>query len=165
MHNQKNVLQKEIKRLNLWSLFTAEETSSWFLLIESLKMTCARSYASFLNFLSNGAGLNCFSQPNILPKLNKLTWPVQSQKKGTSRVNFDGSVLNCSNSAKWPVWKSIYLQLRRSWKHQIWTAGKPHSECSIGYSTSGGPVSLAHNHVTNLFISVYWGATVIKFGK
>ena len=50
---------------------------------------------------------------------------------------------------------------------QIWTAGKPHSKGSIGYSASGDVSSLPHNYVTlaNLFISSYRGATVIKIGQ
>ena len=42
-------------------------------LIESLKMTCARSYGCFLNFLSNKEGLYSFLQSNILPKLSKIS--------------------------------------------------------------------------------------------
>ena len=48
--NQKNVLKKELKDWNFEVYLLIEEPSSWFPLIESMKMTCARSYA-FLNFL------------------------------------------------------------------------------------------------------------------
>ena len=34
---------------------------------------CLRSYAWFLNFLSNNEGLNFFSRPKVLPKLSKIT--------------------------------------------------------------------------------------------
>ena len=39
------MLQKEIKESVLEAYFLTKETSSWFLLIESLKMIYARSYA------------------------------------------------------------------------------------------------------------------------
>ena len=48
--NQKNVLQKEIKDWRSATYLLTVETCSWFLLIESLKITCARSYAWFLSF-------------------------------------------------------------------------------------------------------------------
>ena len=77
--NQKNVLQTEIK---WWTfvvyLLTFEvylligEPSSLLPLNEWLKMICVRSYVGFLNFLSNGEGLDCFS--------NGLTSCVKSVK-------------------------------------------------------------------------------------
>ena len=48
--NQKNVLQKEIKDWTFKAYLFTEENSSGFPLIESLKITCARFYAWFLNF-------------------------------------------------------------------------------------------------------------------
>ena len=69
--NQQNVLQKKIKDWTLEVYLLTGETSSWLLLTESPKVTCARSYAWFLNFLSNGEGLDCFSRPNVLPKVVK----------------------------------------------------------------------------------------------
>ena len=51
-------------------------------------MTCARSYAWFLNFLSNGEGLDRFSRPNVLPKVSKVT-DLSKTSKGEIRVNFD----------------------------------------------------------------------------
>ena len=47
---RKTSLQKEIKYWTNKSYLSTEETSSWFLLTESLKMTCAKSSAWFLNF-------------------------------------------------------------------------------------------------------------------
>ena len=55
----------------------------------SWKMTCARSVAWFLNFLSNRVSLDCFLQPNILPKHSKIIVTCPKQEKQTSRVNFD----------------------------------------------------------------------------
>ena len=114
--NQKNVLQKEIKDWTFEVYLLTGEPSSWFALIESLKMTCARSYARFLNFLSNG-GLVCFLQPNVMPKVSTITVTCPKLGKWTSRVNFD--LLKDSKMtinfelfkvAQWPVWKSTYLQ-------------------------------------------------------
>ena len=48
--NRKNVLQKKIKDWTFDAYSLTKKSSSWFLLIASLKMTCARSYAWFLNF-------------------------------------------------------------------------------------------------------------------
>ena len=48
--NQKNVLQKEIKDWRSATYLLTEKSCSWFLLIESLKITCDRSYAWFLSF-------------------------------------------------------------------------------------------------------------------
>ena len=56
--NQKNVLQKEIKDRALEVYLLTGEPGSWFLLIELLKITCARSNAS---------------RSNILLKLSKIT--------------------------------------------------------------------------------------------
>ena len=70
--NQKNVLQKEIKDWTFEVYLLTGEPSSWFGLTESLKMTCARSNAWFLDFLWNGQGLDCFSGTNDFPKLSKI---------------------------------------------------------------------------------------------
>ena len=68
--NQKNMLQKEIKGWTFEVCLWTGEPSSWFPLIESLKMACARSFEWFLNFWSNGEGLDCVLQPNVLPKIS-----------------------------------------------------------------------------------------------
>ena len=56
---RKNVLQKEIKDWTYKAYLLTEETSSWFPLIESLKITCAKSYMWFLNFYQT-EGLRLF---------------------------------------------------------------------------------------------------------
>ena len=71
--NQKNMLQKRMKDWTFEVYLLTEELSSWFLLIETTKMTCARPYAWLLNLFSSGRDLNCFLQPSVLPKLNKTT--------------------------------------------------------------------------------------------
>ena len=62
---------------------------SWFLLIESLKMTCARSHPWLLNFLSKGEGLDCLLQPNDLPKLskNKLLGSIVTCPKSVKQLS------------------------------------------------------------------------------
>ena len=80
-----NVLQKVIKVWTLKVYLLTGEPSSWLLQTESLKMTCTRSHAWFLDFLSNSEGLDCFLWPDVLPKVSKdkqleLIWLVQSQQ-------------------------------------------------------------------------------------
>ena len=83
--NQKNVLQKEIEDWNFKAYLLTKETSSWFSLIKSLKITCTRFYPWFLNFYQT-EGLDCFSQPN-LPKLSEVTVtcpnPVKKEQIGS----------------------------------------------------------------------------------
>ena len=114
--NQKNVLQKEIKHWTLEVYLYTGEPGSWFLLIESLKMTCTRSYTSFLNFLWN-KGFECFLQPNVLPKFSKITdLPTFSKNRWIELILTYPklakwlSILKCLKSA----WKSKYLQSWRS---------------------------------------------------
>ena len=104
--NQKNVLQKEIKDWTFKAYLLTEETSSWFLLIESLKITCARSYAWFLNFY--WIVFRDMSYPNSVNNcvLSKVSKREQIRSILTSpKLAKWISTLNCSKSAKWPVWK------------------------------------------------------------
>ena len=145
-----------------------EETSLWFQVIESLKITCARSYAWFLNFYESERVwivVRGISYPHSV----KWLWPVQSSKK--KRI---GSVLAC-------------FQI----EHRLWTAQTQQNDqfgnlCISCHGDarnikSGQQVniiervplvtprvivmSLVHNHMTDLLISSYRGATVIKFGQ
>ena len=59
LQNQKNVLQEEIKDWTFKTYLLTEEAISWLLLIESLKMACARSYVWFLNFLDFFCSMSC----------------------------------------------------------------------------------------------------------
>ena len=72
-HNSENVLQKEMKDWTFKVYLLTGEVSSWFPLIEPLKMTLWHIYVWFLNLLSNREASDCFSRPNILPKLSKTT--------------------------------------------------------------------------------------------
>ena len=101
------------------------EPISWFRLFESLKMTCARSYAWFLNFLPDGEGFDCFLWPNVMSKPSKMTETCPKSAKWLS-------ILSSSKVAKWPVLKFMLSPIMRK------LAGKPHSEGSTGYSASGG---------------------------
>ena len=56
------------------------ELISWFMLFESLKTTCARSYAWFLNFLSNGEGFDCFCDRTPCPNFVRWLRIAQSQQ-------------------------------------------------------------------------------------
>ena len=77
------------KRVKLWSLFIDWGTqfltpADWI-----MENDLTRSYGCFLIFLSNDVGLDCFLQPNVLPKLSKITVTCPKSEKKTSRINFD----------------------------------------------------------------------------
>ena len=59
------MLQKEIKDWTFEVYLSTGERSSEFPLVESPKVTCARPYAWFLNFLSHREDLDCFLWPNV----------------------------------------------------------------------------------------------------
>ena len=67
--NQKNMLQKRMKDWTFEVYLLTEELSSWFLLIETTKMTCVRPYAWLLNLFSSGRDLNCF----LITKMNEVS--------------------------------------------------------------------------------------------
>ena len=134
--NQKSVLQKEVKDWTFEAYLLTEEAfldcSDGIIDNDSCQILCV-----VLNFL------DCFSW-YVLPKLIKIAdlSKVTRKKRIGSILTCHKlanwiSTLNCSKSAKWIVWKSIYLQSLRSLKHHILTVGK-HWKGSIGYSISGG---------------------------
>ena len=91
-----------------------------FRLNESLKMTCARPYVWIINFLPSGGGLDCFLQPNVLPKRSKIIVTCPKSLKSSRSVNFDLPKISRMTTnfellkiAKWPIWKSRYL---KSWR-------------------------------------------------
>ena len=122
------------------------EPISWFRLFESLKMTWARSYAWFLNFLSDREGFNCFLWPNVLSKPSKMTETCPKSEKWLS-------ILSSLKVAKWPVLKFMYLQSWGSWQVNLI------QRVPLGTLPQKVVMSLPHNHVTltNLFISSYRG--------
>ena len=158
------------KKLSLWSLLNGQP-SSWFPLFESLKMTCT-SYAWFLNFLTNGKGLGCFSQSGVLPRTNKIavTWPYSVWNE---RV---GSILIYPKSAKWlSILKCQKLQNHLFENLHIschWEARNIRFEQKVNViqrvllgTLPKVVTSLRHNNVRNLSTSSDRGATVIKFGQ
>ena len=78
------MLQKETKNWAFECYPFTEEPSPFM-----ISADCARSYAWYFNFSSNGEGWNCFSEPNVLPKLSKIIGTSPKLVKQTSRVNFD----------------------------------------------------------------------------
>ena len=112
---RKNVLQKEIKDWTYNAYLLTEETSSWFTLVESLKITCSKSYWWFLNFYQtervwivffatcltqteySNCDLSTFSKKEQIGTV--LTCPKSAKWK---------SALNWSKSAKWPIW-NLYI--------------------------------------------------------
>ena len=96
-----------------------EETSSWFPLIETLKITCAKSYVWFLNFYQIER-VWIFSQ-QVLPKLSKVTVTCPQSVKLPNRDSFDLPKVSKVNIrfellkvSKITNLKSLYLQSWRS---------------------------------------------------
>ena len=76
------------KKLTVFEAYLLTKgASSWFLLIGSLKLTYATSYARGFESLSNREGLNRFLRHSY-PNLVKQLWPVQSEQKEAKSVNF-----------------------------------------------------------------------------
>ena len=140
--NQKSVLQKEVKDWTFEAYLLTEEAfldcSDGIIDNDSCQILCV-----VLNFL------DCFSW-YVLPKLIKIAdlSKVTRKKRIGSILTCHKlanwiSTLNCSKSAKWIVWKSIYLQSLRSLKHHILTVGKSES-VPLGTPSQEVVISLAH---------------------
>ena len=90
--NQKNVLQKEIKDWTSKIYLLTGECSSWFQFSNSsfliIETDLCQLFVWFFNFLLNG-GLDCFSRPNALPKLSKITATFPKSPKWTGKVSFN----------------------------------------------------------------------------
>ena len=80
-HKSEERVTERNKRLKLWSLFINWETQFSIPADWIIENDCAKSYAWFLNFLLNEECLNCFWQPNVLPKLSKVTDTYQKSVK------------------------------------------------------------------------------------
>ena len=145
-----------------------KETISWFLLIGSLKMTYATVLCAwFLNFYQTEVWihLQCMSYPNAIKYLR----PVQSQQKGLKRVNFDlpkvskiiinFEMFKVSKMTSLKIFISSHGEARNiKFGHQINIIER----VPLGTLPQAVVMSLAHNHLTNLFILNYRGAAVIK---
>ena len=80
---RKTCYRKKLKTEPLKPIYIlTEETTSWFLWIKLLKMTCTRSYAWFLNFW------DCFLW-HVLPKHSKITVNCPKSVEEKNRVSFD----------------------------------------------------------------------------
>ena len=122
-------------------------------------------------FLSNEEGLNRFSR-HVLPKLSKINDLSKVSKK--DRIEWIStypklvkyiSTLNCSKSAKCLVWKFMYLHSSHGDARNIKFGHLINiiERVPLGTLPQAVVMSLAHNHLTNLFISSYREAAVIKF--
>ena len=143
--NQKNVLQKEMKDWTFEVHLLTDKPTSWFPLIESLKMTCAWPYWWFLNFLSEG--LDCFSWPNVLPRNSKITVPCPKSVELKEYSQWL-SILNCSKSAIWAIWKSIISSHGEARNIKFWQQINFIQKVSLGTSPQELVTSLPHNYVT-----------------
>ena len=111
-----------------------------------------------------------FLWKNVLPKLSKITdLPNVSirEKVGGNidlpkviKMDINFELLKVSKMTSFKIFISPVME---KLEHQIWTAGKHHWKSFTGYLPQEVVISLAYNHLTNLFISSYRGATVIKF--
>ena len=118
--------------------------SLWFLLTESLKITCARSYVWFLHSLIFCQGWDCFWQPNVLSRLSKITYLLKVSKNKQGKSWFGQSQQNdyqfwtaqCQQNEQFenPYITSHGEARSIKFKEQ----GKHHSKGSIGYPTSEG---------------------------
>ena len=102
------------KMLSLWNLILTP--ADWIIENDLCQILCA----CFLNFYQTERVSIVFcsmSYPNTVKKL----WPVQSSEKyqigsisTCPKIAKLISTFNCSKSARWLVWKSIYIQSQRS---------------------------------------------------
>ena len=97
LKNQKNMLQREIKSWTFKAYLLTANISSWFLLIESLKITCARSYVWFLNFY-------WIVLCDVLPKLSKIT--VSCPKSIITKMNINFEFLKVSKMTSLKIYIS-----------------------------------------------------------
>ena len=123
----------------------------------------------FLNFYQTEEGLNRFSW-HVLPKFSKI-WPVQNEQKGPKRVNFDlpkGSKININfelhKVSKMTSLKNLCISSHGEARNiKLGHLINIIERVPLGTPLQVAVMSLAHNHLTNLFISSYRGAAVIKF--
>ena len=164
----KNVLQKEIEHIKpIYWLRKPVLDSHWL----NIENNLCQILCVVLEFLSNGEGLDCFLR-HVLPKLSKVTVTCpQSVKKqiGTvltcPKLAKSISPLNCSKSAKWSIW-NLYISSHGEARNiKLGQQANIIEGVALGTPPQAVVISLAHNHMANLFISSYRGATIIKFGQ
>ena len=164
------MLQKEIKDWAFKAYLLVKETSSWFLLIGSLKITYTRALCAWV--------LNLYltervwsSSRHVLPKRSKII-DLSKVVKNPNRFNFDlpkvsKITINCEllkvgkmTGLKIYIYNSSHREARNmKFGHQINIIER----VPLGTSSQAVVMLLGHNHLINLFISNYRGAAVIKF--
>ena len=109
--NQKNVLQRESKDWTFKAYLLTADTGSWFPLTESLKITCARTYAWFLNFY--WIVFRDMSYPNPVKQLGlskvskrKLIGKVYSYLSKVSKMNTKFELLKVSKMTSLKIYIS-----------------------------------------------------------
>ena len=160
--------------MNLWSILINCGTQYLIPLIESLKVTCARSYEWFLNILSKGEDLDCFLQINVMPKPTKTTVTCPKQYKRISRINFDLPKVNkmtqvlIAHSQQKDQLENLYICSNREARNiKFGQQANLIERVPRGTLLQELVTSLPHNHMilTNLFTSSYRRATLIQFGQ
>ena len=109
-------------------------------------MFCARSYGYFLNFLSKGEVLECFSWFNVLPKLGKWLWPDNK---------WLGSILACqchqNNYQSWTAQSQQYNQFKHTHTHtHTHTHARMHAHTHTHTSIHGEPRNIKSGQQLNL---------------
>ena len=124
-----------------------------------------------LEFLSNGESLNRSSR-HVSPKLSKITVACSKSVKGPNRINFDLPKVSKINinfelrkvikmaSLKIYIYISSHVEAKNiKFRHQINIIQR----VPLVTPPQAVVISLAHNQLTNPFITNYRGAAVIKF--
>ena len=136
-------------------------------------MTFARSYAWFLNFFSNGEGLDCLSR-HVLPKLSKITVTCPTLVKGNKQGQFCFSQSQQNEHQLWTA--QSQQQIDQFENLYISSYGKARNikfgqqvniieRVPLGTPPQEVMMSLAHNHLTNLFVSSWRGLLLSNLGN
>ena len=165
---RKNVSQKEkkIEHINLVYCWGKQFLiyAGWIIENNLPQILCV-----VLEFLSNGEVLNCFSR-HIIPKLTDLSTVSKKEQIRTvltcpKLAKWISAISKMNNCSKWPIWNhciSSHLEAKNiNFGQQVNITGR----VPLCTPAQAVVMSLAHNYMTNLFISSYRGATVIKFGQ
>ena len=164
------MLQKAMKDWTFEAYLLTEKPTSWFPLTESLKITCARWYTCFVR-----EGLDCFSWPNVLPKISKITvtCPKSVKMKRQSQFWLAQSLKNdyqfgTAKSQQNEQFENLYISSYGEARNiTFWQQVNLIQRVSLGTCPQELVMSLPHNYVTltNIFIPSYRRATAIKFGQ
>ena len=125
LHKWEKRVTERNKRLSLWILFINWGTQPIYdfcwLNHWTWPISDPMPGSWFSNFFKNGEGWDCFWLAKVLSRLRKIIYlPKISKNKQVgwilvcSKAEKWLSILNCSTSAKWAIWESIYQQSWRS---------------------------------------------------